>query len=55
MQIQIVFMIVALVFFAIGAWSRWWAAPTPYYPTFISAGLFFWLLSTVWPLITGKP
>lgn len=42
-------LIVAAVLFAIGAFSRWWAAPQPYYPTFISAGLFFWVLSILWP------
>lgn len=43
---KLIFLIVALVIFAIGAWSRWWSNPgTPYYPTFICAGLFFWVLS----------
>jgi len=52
MNISIVFLIVALILFAFGAWSRWWATPQPYYPSLISAGLFFWVLSILWPQIS---
>lgn len=45
------FLVIAAVIFAIGAWSRWWVAPVPYYPTFLCAGLFFWTLSQLWPMI----
>jgi len=39
--------VMALVIFAIGSSSRWWADPAkpPFYPTFICAGLFFYVLS----------
>ena len=49
MGLSVFFLVVALIVFAIGAWSRWWASPQPYYPTFICAGLFFWVLSILWP------
>ena len=52
MGISVVFLIVALIFFAFGAWSRWWVSPQPYYPTLISGGLFFWVLSILWPMVT---
>jgi hypothetical protein len=54
MSIQILFLVVALILFAMGAWSRWWAGPPdrPLYPTLLSGGLFFWVLSTLWPLLT---
>jgi hypothetical protein len=51
---SLVFLVVALIFFAMGAWSRWWprAEPQPpYYPAFVSGGLFFWVLSTLWPMM----
>ena len=41
-------LVVAVVLFAIGAWSRWWPVDTargPFYGSFLSAGLFFWALS----------
>ncbi len=50
MNLQTFFLVVALIIFAIGAWSRWWpAAPNPYYPSFICAGLFFVTLAQLWP------
>jgi hypothetical protein len=55
MSISAVFLIVALILFAIGAWSRWWPIPTaerPYYPSLICGGLFFWVLSVVWTMVT---
>ncbi len=47
--LSIVCVIIALVLFALGGWSRWWTADPrgPYYPAFLSAALFFWCLSTV--------
>ena len=51
MGLPVVFLIVALVLFAMGAWSRWWVAPSPYYPTFVCAGLFFYVLAQLWPLL----
>ena len=51
MSISIFFLVVALLCFACGAWSRWWVAPQPYYPAWISGGLFFWVLSILWPQI----
>ena len=53
MTVSILFLVVALILFAIGAWSRWWpASPQPYYPSLISGGLFFATLSFLWPMIT---
>ena len=54
MSIQILFLVVALILFAMGAWSRWWGPPDrpPFYPTLVAGGLFFWVLSALWPLIT---
>ena len=44
-NLPLIFLVVALVLSAIGAWSRWWpASPAPYYPTLISAALFFYFL-----------
>jgi hypothetical protein len=52
MSIAVVFLVVAVLLFGMGAWSRWWAAPTqPYYPSFVCGGLFFWALSTLWPML----
>jgi len=31
MSLSVLFLVVSLIVFALGAWSRWWAAPTPYY------------------------
>ena len=44
---KLICIVLALVIFAIGGFSRWWANPQapPYYPTFICAGLFFYVLS----------
>ena len=54
MSISILFLVIALIFFAFGAWSRWWAAaePRPYYPTLLCGGLFFWVLSILWGQIS---
>lgn len=49
MPIAVLFLVIAVILFAIGGWSRWWPFPQPYYPAFISAGLFFWALSELWP------
>jgi uncharacterized membrane protein YiaA len=51
MPVSLLFLVLAVVMFAIGAWSRWWANERPYYPTFICAGLFFYSLSQLWPLV----
>jgi len=42
---KLICIVLALVIFAIGAFSPRWSSPTPYYPTFICAGLFFYVLS----------
>ena len=42
-------LIAACLLFGLGAFSRWWTSPQSYYPAFISAGLFCWTLSTLWP------
>ena len=54
MSFAVVFLVIAVIVFAIGAWSRWWgtAGSPPYYPAFLCAGLFFWALSQLWPVLT---
>jgi hypothetical protein len=56
MPIQIFFLVVSLVLFALGAWPRWGGAPGPgpwpWYPPVISAGLFFYVLAQLWPMIS---
>jgi hypothetical protein len=53
MTVASVFLVIAVILFAIGAWSRWWPAdPRPFYPALVSAGLFFWALSQLWPQVT---
>ena len=42
-------LIAACLLFCFGAFSRWRPAPEPWYPVFISAGLFCWTLSVLWP------
>lgn len=51
MTIAILFLVIAVVLFGLGAFSRWWAAPVPYYPSFVCGGLFFWALSQLWPMV----
>lgn len=47
-----VFLILAAFTFLLGAWSCWWSAsPVPFYPAFLSLGLFFWVMSTLWPML----
>jgi hypothetical protein len=53
MKFNVVFLIVAVVLLAIGAFSRWFPSPTPWYPSFLCAGLFFWALSALWPMLTS--
>lgn len=55
MPFSIVFLVIAVILFAIGAWSRWWVTSDPrgpYYGSFVCAGLFFWSLSQLWPALT---
>ncbi len=51
MSISVLFLVIAMIIFALGAWSRWWVAPNPYYPTFVCMGLFFYTLAQLWPVI----
>jgi hypothetical protein len=53
MQLNIAFLIIAAILFLMGAWSRWWAVDPrgPYYPAIVSLGLFFWVMSALWPLL----
>ena len=51
MSASLICLVFAFVLFCLGASSRWWASPTPYYPALISAGLAFWVLSALLPLI----
>lgn len=44
-------LVFAFVLFVIGAVSYWRQPPTPYYPSLISAGLAFWVLASLLPLI----
>ncbi len=54
MTVQSLFLVIALILFAMGAWSRWWGGPPerPFYPTLVSGGLFFWVLSVLWSQIS---
>jgi hypothetical protein len=51
--IPLIFLLIAVVLFGLGAWfSRWNAPPSPaYHYAFVSAGLFFWSLSQLWAFI----
>jgi hypothetical protein len=52
MTISVLFLVIAIVLFALGSWSRWWATQQQaYYPTFVCGGLFFWALSQLWPML----
>lgn len=51
MSIAVLFLVIAVIVFALGAWSRWWASPQPFYPAFLCGGLFFWALSQLWPVL----
>jgi hypothetical protein len=56
MNIGVVFLVIAVILFAIGAWSRWWGTAAdprgPYFGSFLCAGLFFWALSQLYPLLS---
>jgi hypothetical protein len=48
----LVCLVFAFVLFVLGAMSRWWSAPpNPYYPSLISAGLAFWVLASLAPML----
>jgi hypothetical protein len=51
MSIAVLFLVIAVIVFALGAWSRWWPSAQPYYPAFLCIGLFFWALSQLWPVL----
>ena len=54
MQFNILFLVIATILFAIGA-SRWWPTPQPTYPAWLSGGLFFFTLYTLyflWPILS---
>ena len=53
MSFAVLFLVVAVIVFAMGTWSRWWTSPVPYYPAFVCLGLFFWALSQLWPLLVN--
>jgi len=44
-------LVFAFVLFVLGAVSRWWNAPNPYYPALMSAGLAFWVAAQLAPLL----
>jgi hypothetical protein len=45
-QLALIFWILGMLLFGLGAFSRWWwAAPDNRYGSFVSAGLFFCALS----------
>jgi hypothetical protein len=48
---SLICLVFAFVLFALGAASRWWTSPNPYHPHLISAGLAFWVLATLLPMI----
>ena len=51
-----ILLVVAVILFALGASSRWWGSPAdprgPYFGSLMCAGLFFWSLSQLWPMLT---
>lgn len=47
----LVCLVFAFVLFCLGAASRWWTAPNPYYPALVSAGLAFWVAASLMPLL----
>ena len=52
MHIQELLLVIAVVIFGIGTWSRWWPSQQqPFWPAFLCAGLFFLSLSMLWPTI----
>jgi len=51
MSISALFLVAAFIVFLMGAWSRWWASPQPYWPAFLSAGLALYTLSVLWPML----
>jgi hypothetical protein len=51
MTLSVLFLVIAVVLFGLGAFSRWIASPQPWYPSFICSGLFFWALSALWPMV----
>ena len=51
---QLICLVFAFVLFTLGASSRWWPSTPPYYPTLVSAGLAFWVLASLLPLIKYK-
>lgn len=40
-----VFLVIAAILFLIAAIIAWFVAPRSYWPTFIAAGLLFWVLT----------
>lgn len=52
--ITILCLAVALVLFVLASMPRWRADPTPYYPSLVAAGLAFWVLSVLLPMIIGR-
>ncbi len=52
MSFSVLFLVAAFIIFTLGAWSRWWSSPQPYYPAFISFGLALLTLSFLWPQLT---
>ena len=48
---SLICLVFAFVLFVLGAASRWWTSPNPYHPHLISAGLAFWVLATLLPMI----
>lgn len=50
----LVCLVFAFVLFVLGAMSRWWNGPNPanpYYPALMSAGLAFWVLASLAPML----
>ena len=53
MTLSVLFLVIAVVLFFIGAFSRYLPpAPQPWYPSFICSGLFFWALAQLWPMVS---
>ena len=51
MSASLICLVFAFVLFCLGGSTRFWVSQAPYYGSFISAGLAFWVLATLLPLM----
>lgn len=53
--VSLVCLVFAFVLFTIAAFNQWRTAPNPapYFPSIVCAGLAFWVLASLLPMIAG--